>query len=188
MKIIGLSGTNGSGKDTVAHMLVEKHGFYFASASEMFEEELRKRGLPFEREQKRTLSAEWRREYGLAAVVDEGLRAAQAAGAPGLVVGSLRNDGEVDRVHELGGIMIWTDADPKIRYDRITSANRGRIEDQKSFDQFLAEEAVEMESDGDPAKLNMAIVKQKADIVMMNDFQSIDEFIQSAQEVLKDVL
>ena len=105
MKIIGVSGTNGSGKDTVAQMLADRHGFYFASATQMLGDELTRRGLPHERENKRAVSAEWRREHGLGAIVDKGIEEAKAAGFDRLVVGSLRNPGEVDRVRELGGTM-----------------------------------------------------------------------------------
>lgn len=188
MKIIGIAGSNGSGKDTIAHMLVEKHGFYFASATDMLGDELTKRGLPHERENKRMVSAEWRREHGLGVIVDKGVEAAKAAGIDKLVVGSLRNSGEVDRVHELNGVVIWVDSDPKVRYDRITRSTRGRIEDNKTFEQFLAEEQAEMEHSGDIATLNVAAVKATADRFLNNDSDSIESFKQNAEKFLKDLL
>lgn len=188
MKIIGLSGTNGSGKDTIAHILEQQYGFYFASASALLEAELKNRNKPFEREQKRQLSAEWRQEFGTGAIVDKGIAAAQSAGFEKLVVGSLRNSGEIDRVHQLNGRSIWVDADPEIRYQRIISANRGRVEDKKTYQQFLAEEAVEMESGGDPNKLDMATVKQKADIIIMNNFDSVEAFTLHVKKVLKEMI
>ncbi len=187
MQIIGLSGTNGSGKDTIAHLLARKYGFYSASASEMLEAELKKRKVPFSRENKRNLSAEWRRESGLGVIVDKGIAAAKAAGFDTLVVGSLRNAGEVDRVHELNGTVIWVDADPKVRYERITSNDRGRIEDQKTFEEFMAEQQAEMQSDGDAAKLSLADVKAGADILIDNS-ASITEFEAQVEKVLADIL
>ena len=65
MKIIGLSGTNGSGKDTVGHMLTERHGYLFVSLTDMLRKEAKKRGEEPSREVLRTISAEWRRESGL---------------------------------------------------------------------------------------------------------------------------
>lgn len=188
MIIIGISGTNGSGKDTIAKLLADKHGFYSASATDMFEQELKRRGLPFERQNKRALSAEWRRKYGLGVVVDKGVEEAKAAGFDKLVVGSLRNSGEVDRVHELGGTMVWVDADPKVRYERITKNNRGRVEDQKSFEQFLAEEQAEMEYSGDKATLNMSEVKTQSDKFLENNSSDLQVFVQKAETLLQDLL
>lgn len=188
MKLIGIAGSNGSGKDTVAHMLAEKYGFYFASATDMLGDELTRRGLPHERENKRNVSAEWRREHGLGVIVDKGIAAAQAAGYDKVVVGSLRNSGESDRVHELGGEVVWIDSDPKIRYERITKNTRGRVEDNKTFEQFLAEEQAEMQHSGDAATLNVAGVKAAADRFIYNDSASIDEFKLAAEAVLKDLL
>ena len=79
---------------------------------------------------------------------------------------SLRNPGEADRVHDLTGMMIWTDADPKIRYDRIYSRQR-TAEDDKTFEQFLSEEQDEMTSSGDAATLSMADVKEKSDRIVI---------------------
>lgn len=188
MKIIGISGTNGSGKDTIAHMLVKKHGYYFASATDMLGAELTKRDLPHERENKRAVSAEWRRAHGLGVIVDKGIEEAKAAGFDRLVVGSLRNSGEVDRVHELGGTVIWVDADPRVRFARIQNNNRERTEDKKTFEEFLKEETAEMQHSGDAATLNMAGVKSRADRFMNNDSADIDLFTQNAEEILKDLL
>lgn len=188
MNIIGVSGTNGSGKDTIANLLSKKYGFYSASATEMLGNELIRRGEPTERKNKRTLSAEWRREHGLGVIVDKAVEQARAAGYDKLVVGSLRNSGEVDRVHELGGQMIWIDSDPKVRYARITGANRGRVEDRKTFEQFLGEEQSEMEHSGDSATLNMSAVKAGADRFLNNNSNNIEEFEQQAEKLLQDLL
>lgn len=188
MKIIGIAGTNGSGKDTIAHMLVDRYGYYFASATDMLGDELTKRGLPHERENKRTLSAEWRKEFGLGAIVDIGVQNAKDLAKDLIVVGSLRNPGEVDRVHDLGGIVVWVDADPKIRYSRITNNNRGRVEDQKTFEQFLVEEQAEMNQSGDSTTLNMAKVKEKSDIFISNDDSDIESFKNQAEVALQNFI
>ncbi len=176
MKIIGLSGTNGSGKDTIAELLRDNYGWLFADATAMFVEELTKRGLPTDRAHKSSLSAEWRRQYGMAAIVDRAVEVFKAGNYKGLVVGSLRHPGEADRIHELGGTMIWVDADPHVRYDRITKNNRGRVEDQKTFEEFLAEQEREMTPTGDEATLNMSAVKERADVLLENNGSDIEAF------------
>lgn len=188
MKIIGISGTNGSGKDTVAKLLVEKYGFVWGDATTMLGDELTKRGLPHERAHKSSLSAEWRRESGMGVIVDKAVELFhKTPGAKGVVVGSLRHPGEVDRVHELGGEVIWIDADPKIRYERIqkNAVARKRVEDQKTFEEFVAEEQAEMAHSGDSATLNMGAVKERADIVINNDGGVIPIFEKQIETALK---
>lgn len=188
MIIIGLAGTNGSGKDTIAHMLRDKFGFYFGDATEMLAEELKRRGNPTDRLYKSELSAEWRRTYGMSAVVDRAIIEYEKGDYAGLVVGSLRHPGEVDKVHELGGLQLWVDADPQIRYARVTSFNRqGREhEDQKSFEDFLADERREMSPSGDGATLNMGAVKEQADIFIQNNGNNIEAFKLEAERILHD--
>jgi dephospho-CoA kinase len=174
MKLVGVAGTNGSGKDTVGHILAEKHGWLFVSVTDMLRDECRARGLEVARENLRMISAEWRREGGLGVLIDkaiavyDGRRGENAY--KGLVVASLRNPGEADRIHELGGTVVWVDADPRLRYERIQSSNRGRgSEDSKTFEEFLAEQEAEMHSSGDEATLNLAGVKALADTEIFNE-------------------
>jgi dephospho-CoA kinase len=177
MKIIGLAGTNGSGKDTVGHILADEHGYLFISVTEILRAELQSRGQEVSRENLRALSAEWRRESGhLGVLVDKAVAEFEKAGDnyKGLAIASLRNPGEADRVHELGGTVVWVDADPRVRYDRIqaNAPNRGREEeDTKTFEQFQAEETAEMNKprNGDDANLNMAGVKARCDVFINND-------------------
>lgn len=186
--IIGIGGTNGAGKDAVAELLVAKHDYLFASATEMFVVELQKRGWPIDRKHKAELSAEWRREFGMSVVVDRALgmlNAAPAGKYKGLVVASLRHPAEAERVRELGGTMLWVDADPKVRYRRIRSANRGRgAEDDKTYEEFLADEQREMTPVGDAATLNMAAVKALCDITLMNNFSDLSRLAAEIDNLL----
>ena len=172
MKLVGIAGTNGSGKDTVGQILAEKYNFLFISVSDLLRNECRHRGLPVERENLRAISAEWRREGGLGVLIDKAIEEFEGQGTryAGLAVASVRNPGENNRVHELGGTMVWVDADSHVRYNRIQSANRGRgTEDTKTYEQFLAEEEAEMHASGDAATLDMSTVKNLCDITIRNE-------------------
>jgi hypothetical protein len=183
MKLIALSGTNGAGKDYMGEVLAERHNFLFVSVTEMLRDECRARNLPVERQHLRAISAEWRREGGLGVLVDKALEVYKKSPEgtyQGLVMSSLRNPGEVDRLHEFGGSMVWVDADIQIRYQRVTQANRGRGgEDDKTFEQFNAEQDAEMYgTSDDPNGLRMISVKEKSDIFIINDGNDLEEFAQ----------
>jgi hypothetical protein len=82
---------------------------------------------------------------------------------------SLRNPYEADRIHELDGSVIWVDALPEVRYKRIQENYRGRPDDNKTFEQFIAEEQIEMHGTSDAASLDMTAVKARADVVITNN-------------------
>jgi len=192
MKIIGVGGTNASGKDTVGEMLVERHGFLFVSVSELLREEATKRNIAPDRKALRTISAEWREESGLGVLVAKSIETFEQTNPrpKGLVLASLRNPGEADEIHKLDGIVVWVDADPKVRYQRIMSTDRGRsAEDQKTFEEFLAEEAVEMTGEGKTeTQLHIAAVKEKADMTIFNNGNNKEAFKEELQKLLQNYL
>ncbi len=186
--MIGLSGTDASGKDTVGEMLVERHGWQWVSVSDILRAELTKRGEHLSRKSLRHLSAEWRRQQGLGVLVDKAVDKFDDKKYKGLVIGSLRNYGEADEVHRLGGQVVWVDADPHVRYSRLTSRNRG-TEDQVSFEEFLVEEQEQMyHYEGDQHTLNLFGVKERADITLINDGDDANAFKNAAEKALKPFL
>ena len=190
MILWGLSGTNGSGKDILAGFLVSKHNFLYVSSSDLLRDEARKRGMPVGRDVLRDISAEWRREGGLGILIDKAVALYTAQGGDanyaGLITGSIRNPGEADRIHELNGKMIWLDADPKIRYARVTGADRGRGDNEaaKTYEQFLSEQQAEMKHSGDAATLSIADVYDRCDIFIQNDSGTLEEFYDLAENAL----
>ncbi|HSX36872.1 MAG TPA: hypothetical protein VLG13_02010, partial [Patescibacteria group bacterium] len=176
---------------TVGKMLAKKHGYLFVSVTELLRDEAKRRDQPVEREVLRTISAEWRRESRLGVLVDKAVAEYEKLKDKyvGVVMASLRNPGEADRIHELGGVLVWVDADPRVRYERVlaNATSRGRVaEDTKTFEQFLAEEEAEMHkpAEGDDANLNMAGVKAKADISIQNDSADLAQFEQDVERAL----
>ncbi len=175
LRIIGLAGTNGSGKDSVGQLLSQYHNYLFVSVTDPLRNELKARNLPITRENLRMVSAELRRDQGLGVLVDMAMATYEAVKGKykGIVIASLRHPGEADRVHELGGIVIWVDADARIRYERVqaNAEARGRSgEDNKTYEQFRLEEASEMNglvSDDDTA-LSMSAVKLLSDMQIDN--------------------
>lgn len=189
-KIIGIAGTNGSGKDTVGQMLAKRHGWVFVSVGDVLRDELKRRQRAIERKNLRLLSAQWRREHGLGVLIDKSLDEFSSRNKlkhyGGLVIASLRNPGEADRVHELGGKVVWVDADPKIRYQRINSRLRS-TEDHKTYEEFREDEQDEMQYyRNDEATLNLTAVKGRADIFIENSDNDIEDFKDNAEKALRN--
>jgi dephospho-CoA kinase len=189
MRLVGIAGTDGSGKDTVTEVLTERDWLY-VSLSEILREEAKNRGLKLRRYTLRLISAEWRRKHGLGVLIDKAMELykPQQKKYKGLVIASLRNPGEADEVHRLGGQVVWVDAAPKVRYDRIMNRHRG-TEDDVTYEEFLAEEEAQMRHhDGDEATLNLGDVKAKANIFLENNGDDIEAFKNQVEKTLQQVL
>lgn len=191
--IIGLSGTNGSGKDTLGVLLAEKYNFLFVSLTDILRVEARLRGMVPNREALRTISTEWRREHGLGVLVERAVDSFIPVKDQysGLVMASLRNPAEADTVHTHNGLVVWTDGDPKVRFERIQSNRSTRdraAEDDITFEEFLAHEQAEMHHTGDKATLNMSGVRDKSDLVLINDGNSIADFKLQAEVAVQPFL
>jgi dephospho-CoA kinase len=185
MKIIGICGTNGSGKDTIAQMLAERHGWLMVQYSDFLRVEARKRGLPIERRHLSFISAEWRATHGYSVLTEKSVDLFNKSKDKykGLVVLSMRHPGEAKKVKELGGVVVWVDADPKIRYKRVTGRGRS-TEDIKKYEHFLAEEEAEMHHSGHESTVSMAKVKDMADIFLENNGDDLEAFKDQAEKVL----
>lgn len=189
MILYGISGTNGSGKDSLGEYLADEFNFLFVSVTELLRQEARSRGWQTGREELRTISAEWRRQHGLGVLVDKSVEMYNKEGGEvaysGLVMASMRNPGEADKIHELGGKVVWLDADATVRYDRIQLANRGRgTEDNKTFEEFLSEQQAEMQHSGDSATLSISEVKDRCDIFITNESNDMKQFYKNVKKSL----
>lgn len=185
MKIIGTSGTNGSGKDSLGEILAKYHGYMFISVADFLREEAKKRGQQPSREVLRTISAQWRREKGLGVLVDMAMSKFKKAGGKykGVVISPMRNVGEAKRLKEVGGTLVWVDADPKLRYQRITSRARD-AESKLSYEEFLTAEKAEMKQSGDNATLGLADIKPLTDVVIENNTTTLEQFRQTIEKAL----
>jgi dephospho-CoA kinase len=182
-EIIGISGTNGAGKDTLAALRAQREKALHVTVSDILRDQLRSDGIPLERSNLIDLSTRWRQEsgdYGILATktIHRYLGEKALCGYSGLSVVSLRHPEEVRRVKEFGGMIVWVDADPKLRYERIKNSERGRIDDDKSFEEFIEEEIRELtpSKDTSSASVNLGAVRPLADEVVINNFQTLEEY------------
>lgn len=180
-KIIGIAGTNGAGKDTLGELLAERCGYKFRSVSDILREELTAQGIPHEREHMRALSTKWANEHGHGVLSVKTIEAYVAEeereGYKGLVIGSIRRPAEAEAIHQEGGVIIWVDAEKRLRYDRIQANSRGRTDDDHSFETWSEHEDIEMRPiEGEPGSLNLLGVKDISDIHIDNNFDSFEAY------------
>jgi dephospho-CoA kinase len=128
--------------------------------------EVEKRGLVATRENLRLVANDMRREHGDDVIVKKGLAQMQAAEIEQAIIESIRALAEATTLKASGGLLLAVDADPALRYKRITG--RRQASDNVSYEEFLAQEALEM-NDPDPHGMQKAKVMAAADFTIINN-------------------
>ncbi len=161
---IGLTGSFGAGKGSVAKYLVEQKGFAHFSARAFLTKELEKLGKQVNRDTMTVLANELRAQHGPAYILEQLVAQAKEHGGDA-VIESLRAVAEVRYVKEQGGVVLGIDADPRVRYER--TLKRGSETDHVSFEEWHAQELRESNPD-DPTKQDIFGSLKESDFVIMN--------------------
>ncbi len=162
--IIGLTGRNASGKTEVSEYL-KGRGFEYHSLSDEIREEIRKRGLQITRSVLIVVGNELRSAFGAGVLAERVLH--RLGHDRNYVVDSIRNPSEVEVLRRRQDFtLVAVQADERTRFER--SRSRGREGAAATLQQFVAEEARELNS-GDPAAQQLVATQNLADIVVNND-------------------
>lgn len=179
--LIGITGTNGSGKGTVVEYLVMQKGFSHYSARMFLVEEVARRGLEQNRHSMREVANALRKEHGPAYLMERLYE--MAKDEPKAVLESVRTIGEAEFLKSKGVILFAVDADRKLRHERIVA--RGANGDNLTFEEFCAQEDEEMASP-DPWDMNVFGVMQISDARIEND-GSREDLHKQVDEALRKV-
>ncbi len=163
--IIGIAGSFGAGKGTVVEYLVKEHSFTHYSASGFIVEEIERRGLPVNRDNMIVVANELRALHGPSYIIDSLFTRAEEHEGD-VVIESLRAVAEVQRIKELGGIVIGIDAESTLRYERAHA--RKSLKDDVSYEKWLSQEQAESNV-SDPNKQNIFGALKEADVVLNNN-------------------
>lgn len=172
MIIVGITGTLGAGKGTIVDFLVQNKQFKHYSVRGYLLEEIKKRGLPENRDFMVKVANDLRQKHGSSYIVEQLFLEAKESNS-NTIIESIRNVGEIEALQKLGNfILIGVDADPKIRYERII--NRASETDNISYEVFLENEKREMNSNN-PNSQNIKACMDKANIIFDNskDFENL---------------
>ncbi len=173
-KIVGVAGTNGSGKDIFGILLHEICGYKNVSLSDILRAELDQQGLEHSRANLSRQSRIFREAEGDGALAVRTLSASNPNDK--LAITSIRAPGEAQVIKQAGGILVWIDADQKLRYERVFGGERQRVTDMVSFEDFQISDHNEMYPSAAGNDLNMAGVKEICDVFIDNNFSSVDEY------------
>lgn len=183
MRIIGITGTLGAGKGTIVNYLVNTLGYFHFSVRSYLLQEIRKRGLPENRDSMVLVANDLRENNSPSFIVDELFKQASSQGK-NAVIESIRTPGEVESLRRKGSFFLFAvDANARTRYDRIRL--RASETDSIDFDTFLKNEKREMTSD-DPNKQNLKRCIELADFRFMND-GNMEQLINSVEQALENI-
>jgi len=180
--IIGITGTLGAGKGTIVECLKNK-GFQHYSVREYLVEEIKRRGLPINRDSMVKVANELRKKHSPSYLAEQLYKQAKKSGQ-NCVIESLRTLGEIEALRRNKNFyLLAVDADPKTRYDRIIK--RQSETDQVSFKKFIEDEKREMVST-DPNKQNLSKCIEMADFRLDNS-GTIEELYKQVNNVLQKI-
>lgn len=170
--IIGLTGTHGAGKGTIARHLRKR--FPVLRMSDVFRAACDARSIPQTRENLIAVSAELVKRHGKEYAAVQIMKKITGDA----VVDGIRRPEEVDYFRKYGLVLIGVDADIRVRYARVTK--RHDTTDQLSFESFSRLEEEEMH---DAQNMQIRQCMERADIVLSNDgseeelLRQIDDFL-----------
>ena len=183
MLIIGITGTLGAGKGTIVDYLEKEIGFSHFSVRAFIAEEIIRRGMVVNRDSMVLVANDLRKNNSPSYITDRLYERALAIGKDSIIE-SIRTPGEIYSLRVKGGFfLLAVDADPAVRYRRITS--RKSETDHISYKTFLENEHREMNST-DPNSQNLAKCMELADYRLLNN-GTIEQLNRQVEEILLNI-
>ncbi len=113
---IGLVGRIGCGKNVIAEYLKDKYGFRILTYSEAIVDELKKQGMPVNRENKQIMGEQLRKQFGPDVLTKRLLEKAEGH----CVFNGLRHTAEAETLKAAGAKIIYIDCNAKTRFERVS--------------------------------------------------------------------
>ncbi len=180
--VFGITGKYASGKDAFAEYLVKHHKFCHISLSDILREDLKRMNKQITRENLQWLGNDLRNKLGGSILAERALGKIEPE--KNYVITSI---GRVDEINVLkknkSFKMVFVDATPKIRFERMKSRNREK--DPKTLSAFLRLE--ELESRGGNSQYREIDTCKKHSHIIISNNSSLEVFYSKIERLLKDV-
>lgn len=183
--IIGITGTLGAGKGTVAEYLTTKHNFVYFSVKNFLAQEVLKQGKMVNRDTLTAVANELRAAHGSGYIVEQLMNQALSVKNSDVVIESIRSTGEAQFLKSHNALLWAVDADIHTRYARIVK--RASEKDGVTFEKFKEQEERELHGIDENSQ-NLAAVRSMADVVFMNDgtedqlYQQVEAALDTSQK------
>ena len=143
VKVIGLCGSMGAGKDVVAKYLVSNYGYTQFTIGDIVREEMTKKGIEITREKSDAFSEEMRSKHGQDYFIKQCVEKIKSGKYKNAVMDGIRLPSDTIVMEKGFGkdyVLFKVDALPLIRFERLQS--RGRSDLPKTLEQFKNQEKV----------------------------------------------
>lgn len=186
MKVIGLTGSIGSGKEVVKDILMKRFNCWYVHLSSMVKGELEKKRSGYDRKMMQDLGNELRKKYGahiLAKIAVDYMQRDKEM----LIVDGIRNPGEIEYLRKKFGkdfVLIAVDAPQQLRFERI--AKRARPTDPKALEEFVVLDERD-QGKGEPDYGQQTVkCSEQADFVIVNN-GTAEEMENKVNEIIQKI-
>ena len=187
MKVVGLTGTFGAGKNVFKDALMHKKNCYYVSLSTLIKEEsLRKKHLPVDIVNKQNLGNELRQRYGNDALVKTAWNFMQK-NKEVMIIAGIRNPGEAEFLRKAVGrdfVFIGIDAPREIRWERVQKRNDPV--DPKNYEDFAKVDDRDQGAGEPDYGQQVRKCIEMADYVLIND-GSYEDFMKKCDEIIAKI-
>ena len=136
--VIGFLGTIGSGKGTAAKFLKKKYGFKITGMGNLIRALARKLRIPINRKNLQDLQGVYRKRYGTDYFINIAWQKINSSRHRRWIIDGIRHDADASVTKKNGGMLIFIDADPQIRFERMRKRRRKGF--SKTLEEFKKEE------------------------------------------------
>jgi dephospho-CoA kinase len=195
--IVGIGGYSRSGKDTLASLLLHA-GYFGISVGDIAREYSMERHKDSKSPISRinlTETSNWLRKQNgpdvfMKLALEKYRQALKSKEYKGILIWSIRAPIEADFIIANKGTLIWIDSEEKTRYRRFLDNLRAG-ETKLDFDEYIRQEQTQVvpQPGIDPLiQMNMDYVKEKANLILENNFEGTEKFLEYAKQRVASIL